>query len=243
MIKSTKEIAKKKQKETVSEMFNHIAYKYDFLNHFLSIGIDKLWRKKVVKILCSESPKTILDIATGTGDLAIAAMKSNPEKIIGIDISSGMVEVGKLKIKNLSLDSTISLIIGDSENLPFNDNMFSAATVGFGVRNFEHLEIGLSEIFRVLEPGGVFIVLEFSKPKIFPIKQLYHFYFRFILPATGKLISGNSMAYKYLFETAMAFPNGKDFLTILEKTGFKNYSCIPQTFGIASIYCAYKPKI
>ncbi len=228
------------KKEQVAEMFNNISARYDFLNHFLSLGIDIIWRKKAIKLLKSIQPKTILDVATGTGDFAIEALALNPNKVIGIDISSGMLEVGKVKMKKNGFDDRIEMLLGDSENLPFNDNHFDAITVGFGVRNFENLEKGLSEMNRVLRPGGKTAVLEFSKPKKFPIKQVYNFYFLNILPVIGKLVSKDSSAYTYLPESVNAFPEGIDFVEIYQKCGYKNITTYPLFFGIASIYLGEK---
>jgi len=228
------------KKEQVATMFNNISKKYDFLNHFLSLGIDIVWRKKAIRLLKDSQPKQILDIATGTGDFAIAALKLNPDKVTGIDISEGMLAVGKEKIKSKGLQDKIELKLGDSENLEFNDNTFDAYTVGFGVRNFENLEKGLSEMLRVLKPNGTAIILEFSKPKAFPIKQLYNFYFNKVLPGIGKLVSKDDSAYTYLPESVNAFPDGDKFISILTKVGYKNPKNIPLMFGIASIYKASK---
>lgn len=235
-----KENKKEGKKEQVATMFNNISHKYDFLNHFLSLGIDIVWRKKAIRLLQPAQPKRILDIATGTGDFAIAALKLNPDKVVGIDISSGMLEVGKQKMKKKGYDDRIEMQIGDSENIEFNDNSFDAYTVGFGVRNFENLEKGLAEMLRVLKPNGTAIILEFSKPKKFPVKQLYNFYFNHVLPGIGKLISKDKAAYTYLPESVDAFPDGKDFVEILSKLGYKGAKAIPLMFGIASIYKASK---
>lgn len=221
-------------------MFNNISKKYDFLNHFLSMGIDILWRKKAIRMLKESQPKQILDIATGTGDFAIEALKLNPIKVTGIDISKGMLAVGNQKIKKKGLENVIELKLGDSENLEFNDNTFDAYTVGFGVRNFENLEKGLTEMLRVLKPNGTAIILEFSKPKAFPIKQIYNFYFNKMLPGIGKLVSKDNAAYTYLPESVDAFPDGQEFTTILEKIGYKNTKTTVLMFGIASIYKANK---
>jgi demethylmenaquinone methyltransferase / 2-methoxy-6-polyprenyl-1,4-benzoquinol methylase len=210
----TKEGSKKEQ---VAEMFNNISHKYDFLNHFLSLGIDKLWRKKAVKILKKYQPKSVLDIATGTGDFAIEALKLNPEKIVGVDISEGMMAMGREKLKKRGLDKKITLQYGDSENLPFEEAAFDAITVGFGVRNFQNLEQGLSDIKRVLTTNGTLVVLEFSKPKAFPIKQVFGFYSKYIIPFFGKLISKDSAAYTYLPESVEAFPEGDNFFEHHEK--------------------------
>lgn len=228
------------KKEQVATMFNNISKKYDFLNHFLSLGIDILWRKKAIKLLKPYQPKVILDIATGTGDFALEALALNPEKVIGIDISEGMLAVGKEKMKQRKVDNIITLQLGDSENLPFCNDYFDAYTAGFGVRNFENLEKGLAEMLRVLKPNGKAVILEFSKPKKFPIKQLYNFYFNNILPGIGKLVSKDNAAYTYLPESVNAFPEGDDFLVILSQLGYKNAKAIPLMFGIASIYTANK---
>lgn len=228
------------KKEQVADMFNNISRKYDFLNHFLSMGIDILWRKKAIRLLKKHQPQLILDIATGTGDLAIESLKLNPDKVIGVDISEGMLAVGKEKIKKKGLDDKIELRLGDSEKLLFEDNKFDAVTVAFGVRNFENLEAGLQDMFRVLKIGGKVVILEFSKPAKFPMKQLYSFYFKYILPKIGRLVSKDNAAYTYLPESVQSFPDGKRFLTILSETGFKNTRCIPLTFGISSIYIGEK---
>ncbi|MEQ6120048.1 bifunctional demethylmenaquinone methyltransferase/2-methoxy-6-polyprenyl-1,4-benzoquinol methylase UbiE [Reichenbachiella sp. MALMAid0571] len=228
------------KKEQVAEMFNNISKKYDFLNHFLSLGIDILWRKKAISLLENDAPKTILDIATGTGDFAIEALKLNPEKITGVDISEGMLEVGKKKMIRLGHDQMIELQLGDSERLLFDDNKFDAVIVAFGVRNFENLEKGLTDMFRVLKPAGKVVILEFSRPSVFPFKQLYSFYFKAILPLIGKIVSKDDSAYTYLPESVQQFPDGKDFLGILSKTGFKETKCTSLTFGISSIYTGIK---
>ncbi len=230
----------KPEKEKVRSMFNDIAYRYDFLNHFLSAGIDIRWRRKVRKLLKDDEIKSILDVATGTGDLAIELAKLNPETITGIDIAVEMLEIGREKLKKKSLDKLITLEEGDAENLRFEDNSFDAVTVAFGVRNFETLQKGLREIYRVLKPGGRFVVLEFSKPRSFPFRQLYNFYFRFILPAMGKIISKSSSAYTYLPESVQGFAEDQIFLSELEKAGYKNASQNRLTMGIATIYHANK---
>lgn len=224
------------KKEQVAEMFDNISARYDLLNHLLSLSIDKGWRKKVVKLVSAKKPKLLLDVATGTADLAIALEKTHPEKITGIDISAGMLEVGRKKVAAKGLSQMISLEQADSENLPFADQTFDAITVAFGVRNFENLEKGLSEMYRVLKPGGHLLVLEFSQPQGFPMKQLYSFYFKNILPTIGKLVSKDARAYTYLPESVQAFPHGKEFMAIMEKCGYKQGVRIPLTFGIASIY-------
>lgn len=223
-------------------MFNNISGSYDFLNHFFSMGIDVLWRKKAIRILKKENPKLLLDVATGTGDFALEAMRMNlgAEKIIGVDISEGMLEVGRKKVLEKKLTNTIELKYGDSENLPFNENYFDAFTVAFGVRNFQHLEKGLAEMLRVLKPGSLGIILEFSRPPRFPVKQLFHFYFRYIMPAIGKLVSKDHRAYTYLPESVKAFPAGQEFINVMEKTGYRNCSFISLSGGIACIYLGRK---
>lgn len=230
----------KSKKQQVADMFDNISTKYDFLNHFLSLGIDILWRKKAIKQLKSHKPKLILDIATGTGDLAIEALKLNPDKVIGVDISEGMLEVGRKKMVELGVEDQVEMRLGDSEQLHFDDNKFDAVIVAFGVRNFENLEKGLADMRRVLKEGGKLVVLEFSKPTKFPMKQLYGFYFKVILPLIGKIISSDNSAYTYLPESVAEFPYGQEFLNVLEKTGYKNTQCKPLTFGISSIYTASK---
>lgn len=228
------------KKEQVANMFNAIAHRYDFLNQLLSLGIHKGWRKKSINLLQSKQPKTILDIATGTADFAIEAMRLNPEKVTGVDISSGMLELGRKKIEKLGLQTKIELKLADSENLPFEDNTFDAITVGFGVRNFENLEKGIRDMHRVLKPGGKMIILEFSKPRTFGVKQLYTIYFKYITPFIGKIFSKDNSAYRYLPESVKAFPDGEDFLAILRKAGQKETKAISLTFGIASIYSSIK---
>lgn len=228
------------KKQEVATMFNNISAKYDFLNHFLSLGIDKLWRKRAIKELKTLKPKRILDIATGTGDFALEALKINPHNIIGVDISEGMLKVGMEKMKAKEVDHIISLRLGDSENLPFENEVFDAITVGFGVRNFENLEKGLSEMLRVLKPGGKAIVLEFSKPKSFPIKQLFGFYSNYLIPFFGKLFSKDKRAYSYLPESVKVFPEGQAFRDILTKVGFENVSSFTVSGGIATIYSGTK---
>lgn len=228
------------KKEQVAEMFDNISHRYDFLNHFLSLGIDKRWRKKAIEILRPDEPKRILDVATGTGDFALEALSLSPHKVNGIDISKGMLAKGNEKIAKKNKQEVIELSYGDSEDIPFEDERFDAITVAFGVRNFENLEKGLSEMKRVLKVGGKAVILEFSKPKVFPIKQIYNLYFHKILPALGSKISNDKSAYSYLPESVEAFPEGRDFEQILEKLGFKVGKTIPQFFGIASIYIAEK---
>jgi demethylmenaquinone methyltransferase/2-methoxy-6-polyprenyl-1,4-benzoquinol methylase len=228
------------KKEQVARMFDNISSKYDLLNHVLSLGIDIIWRKKAIRMLKMDQPKVILDIATGTGDFAIEALALNPDKVIGVDISEGMLEMGREKMIKKGLDTKIELKSGDSEQLPFDDNMFDAIIVAFGVRNFEHLEKGLGDMFRVLKPGGKAVILEFSKPKAFPFKQIYQFYFNWILPKIGKLISKDHSAYTYLPESVQAFPDGDKFTAILDKLGYKNTACKTLTLGISSIYVGTK---
>jgi demethylmenaquinone methyltransferase / 2-methoxy-6-polyprenyl-1,4-benzoquinol methylase len=231
------------EKETVRKMFNEISNRYDFLNHFLSFGIDHWWRKKFVHVLSEKKPRIILDVATGTGDLAIALLALSPEKITGIDIANQMLEIGRKKIAKKSLDDKISFQHGDAENIPFPDDFFDAVTVAFGVRNFENLEKGLSEMKRILKPGGNMQILEFSHPGSTPFKQIYQFYSRFIIPFVGKIISKNNQAYTYLPESVANFPSGKEFIKIMEKIGMKNNSYISLTFGISSIYSGEKPGL
>jgi demethylmenaquinone methyltransferase/2-methoxy-6-polyprenyl-1,4-benzoquinol methylase len=230
----------KSKKEQVADMFNNISPKYDLLNHTLSLGIDILWRKKAVRLLKPFAPKSILDIATGTGDFAVESSRLKPEEIVGVDISEGMLEVGREKMVRKNLDQLITMEVGDSENLRFEDNKFDAVTVAFGVRNFENLKKGLSEMHRVTAPGGHVMIIEFSKPARFPVKQLYNFYFKAILPKIGKIVSKDNAAYQYLPDSVAAFPDGQDFLDILNEVGYKEAKCIPLTFGISSIYWARK---
>jgi|TARA_B110000977_G_C11002557_1_gene464426 demethylmenaquinone methyltransferase/2-methoxy-6-polyprenyl-1,4-benzoquinol methylase len=228
------------KKEQVATMFDNIAGNYDFLNHFLSLGIDIFWRKRLVRKLQKQKPQNILDVATGTADLAIAMMKIKPFNVVGIDISNGMLEVGRKKIKQQDLEKTIQLQQADSEDLPFEDATFDAVTVSFGARNFENLQKGLSEMARVLKPGGKIYILEFSQPTLFPFKQLYDFYFKFVLPLIGKLLSKDNAAYSYLPESVKAFPHGKELNSIIENCGYTNAKNHPLTMGIASIYTAQK---
>lgn len=220
-------------------MFDNISGRYDFLNHFLSLGIDKLWRKKAINLLRPNAPQMILDVATGTGDFAIEALKLKPEKVVGVDISEGMLEVGREKLKKKGIHN-VELRAGDSENLPFQENIFDAVIVAFGVRNFENLEKGLLEMLRVTKPGGRIVILEFSKPGVFPFKQLYNFYFNFILPSIGKWISKDDSAYSYLPESVKAFPDGEKMVSILRQLGYQNAACKKLTFGISSLYTGTK---
>ena len=228
------------KKEQVTQMFDTISGNYDGLNRVISFGIDVKWRKKVLQLVTEKNPETILDIATGTGDLAILMAKTNAKNIIGLDISSGMLEVGKKKIAEKKLDSVIEMVLGDSENMPFPDNRFDAITVSFGIRNFETLETGLQEILRVLKPSGIFVILETSVPVKTPFKQGYRLYTKFILPAIGKLFSKDNVAYGYLSESASVFPYGEKLNNILRKIGFIDVVAMPQTFGVATIYTATK---
>jgi len=230
----------KSKKEEVAQMFNNISARYDFLNHFLSLGIDHIWRRKAVNKLREIQPKRILDLATGTGDFAIALLKLNPTQIIGMDISSGMLDVGKNKMKAKQVSHIIDMQLGDSENMPFEDAYFDAITVGFGVRNYEHLEKGLTEMLRVTRSGGKIVILEFSKPKRFPIKQAFGFYSKFIIPFFGKRISKDEKAYAYLPESVAAFPEGKAFTDILSNLGYKQVDASLVSGGIATIYTGIK---
>jgi demethylmenaquinone methyltransferase/2-methoxy-6-polyprenyl-1,4-benzoquinol methylase len=230
------------KKVQVEEMFNQISPKYDLLNHLLSANIDKLWRKNAINLLIPWQPELILDVATGTADFAIAATAIKGARVFGIDISEGMLDVGRIKIFKKGLEERIELIKADSEKLPFKNDTFDAAIVGFGVRNFENLKTGLNEIKRVLKPGGVFYILEFSKPAKSPYKQIYQVYFTKILPLIGRMVSKDSNAYTYLPESVNEFPDGDKFLTILAEVGFVESKYFLQTFGIASIYETQKPK-
>ncbi|MBA6153363.1 bifunctional demethylmenaquinone methyltransferase/2-methoxy-6-polyprenyl-1,4-benzoquinol methylase UbiE [Gelidibacter maritimus] len=228
------------KKEQVTKMFDTISKEYDGLNRVISFGIDIKWRKKVVDIIAKTQPNRILDIATGTGDLAINLAQTNAQEIIGLDISDGMLEVGRQKIADKKLNDKIKMTLGDSENLPFEDNSFDAITVAFGVRNFEDLEKGLSEILRVLKPEGTFVILETSVPIKTPFKQGYKFYSKYILPTIGKVFSKDRVAYSYLSESASIFPYGEALNNILRQIGFNNVKDLPQTFGVATIYTATK---
>ena len=232
--------SEQQKKQQVELMFDNIAPKYDFLNHFLSLGIDKLWRKKAIRILSGYQTDYILDVATGTGDFAVAAAKLKPRKIIGFDLSEQMLSVGRDKVARLGLDDLIEFQKGDSEDMPFTDGQFDAITVAFGVRNFENLENGLKEFFRVLKSEGVAVILEFSKPRYFPMKQFYLFYFFKILPFVGRLVSKDSSAYSYLPASVMAFPDDQKFISVLQNVGFTNCRQVRLTFGIATIYIAQK---
>lgn len=229
------------KKEQVASMFNNISGTYDFLNHFLSLGIDVIWRKMAIRELTASKPSTILDVATGTGDFAFEAIRIlKPAKIIGVDISEGMLGIADEKIRKRGLQDVFEIRLGDSEKLLFDNDTFDAVTVAFGVRNFEDLEKGLCDMLRVLKPGGKVVILEFSKPKVFPVKQAYNFYFKYITPTIGKLFSKDSSAYTYLPESVEAFPDGKDFVSLMQKVGFKDTKHRPLTFGICSIYTGLK---
>ena len=230
----------KGKKEQVAEMFDHIAPKYDFLNHFLSFGIDKIWRRKAIRLLMKHAPANILDVATGTGDFAIESLKTGAQEIVGIDISEEMLSFGRTKVKALRIGHRIILQNGDAEDLCFGDNYFEAVTVAFGVRNFENLPKGLSELYRVLKPGGIVCILEFSKPSKFPVKQFYSFYSFYILPFFGRLFSKDNAAYRYLPESVERFPDGEEFLAVLKNSGFRETCQHRQTFGVATIYTGIK---
>ena len=228
------------KKEEVAEMFNKISKKYDFLNHFLSLGIDKIWRRKAINKLRTIEPRKILDIATGTGDFALAALKLNPQEVIGVDISQGMLDVGIEKMKKKGVGNIIKMKLGDSEQLEFEDGYFDALTVGFGVRNYENLNKGLSDMLRVLRPGGKAIILEFSKPKKFPIKHLFNFHSKYIIPFFGKKISKDKRAYAYLPESVAAFPEGNAFEDIMGQIGYTEIQSELVSGGIATIYTGIK---
>jgi demethylmenaquinone methyltransferase/2-methoxy-6-polyprenyl-1,4-benzoquinol methylase len=234
----------KDKKVEVGSMFDSIAWRYDFLNHFLSFGIDKLWRRKAIRII-SESQKQprIIDVATGTADLAIASMVLNPLKVIGIDISEKMLEIGREKILRKGFSNKIELFNGDSEKINFDDNSFDVAMIAFGVRNFSNTLTGLSEMHRVVRPGGLLMILEFSKPDSFPFRLLYHFYFLNILPFFGRMFSRDKTAYRYLPESVMKFPDNEAFIDLVCKAGFTNTRQIKLTGGVASIYTGIKPYI
>lgn len=233
--------AKGSKKGQVSKMFDNIAPYYDFLNHFLSLGIDNLWRKKAVAQLKGTDARLILDVATGTGDLAFEINKQlKPDRVVGVDISEEMLAFGRKKVAKRGLTDKISLQTGDSEHLPFADASFDAVTAAFGVRNFENLEKGLAEMRRVLKPNGTLVVLEFSRPRVFPFKQLFNFYFKNILPMVGRFTSKDKRAYSYLYESVQAFPDGADFVKVLEKLDYKSSQCIPLSLGICSIYIGKK---
>jgi demethylmenaquinone methyltransferase/2-methoxy-6-polyprenyl-1,4-benzoquinol methylase len=229
------------KKDTVQQMFDDISPKYDFLNHFLSFGIDFSWRKKLVAMLSERHPRRILDVATGTGDVAIALTSLNPEKIVGIDISDKMLDIARRKVTEKGMQKVITFKQSDAERIPFSDGSFDAVTVAFGVRNYEDLRKGLSEMKRVLCPGGTMMILEFSQPSATPFKQFYRFYSRFVIPSIGKLISSHSDAYRYLPDSVAAFPSGVDFLNILTESGLIDCHQEILSFGIASIYSCNTP--
>ncbi len=228
------------KKEQVAQMFDNIAGRYDFLNSLLSLGIHKGWRKKCVKLIADKNPQVILDVATGTADFAIECAKLNPQKIIGVDISEGMMNSGRVKLKNLKLDALITLETGNAETLVYSDNTFDAIVVGFGVRNFQNLEKGLSNLYRILKPGGQLVILEFAYPTNWLVKTVYTFYFSYITPFIGKLFSKDNRAYSYLTESVKAFPNNQNFVAILNKISYKNTSYKSLSFGVAAIYKAEK---
>ncbi len=228
------------KKEQVAEMFDNIAGRYDLLNHLLSGGIDRRWRKRAIKLISTVKPGSVLDLATGTGDFAIEALKTGANKIVGADISNGMLEIGRQKVKKMGVDNTIELVHGDSENLPFDNDSFDAVTVSFGVRNFENLPSGLEQMRRVLKPDGIALVLELTQPQRFPLKQLYGFYSRVILPFIGRIISKDKSAYTYLPRSIEAFPEGESFLEIMRKIGYLNCYQIKLSGGIAAIYIGRK---
>lgn len=229
------------KKQQVAAMFDKIAFRYDFLNRFLSVGIDVSWRKKAIKQLQSLQPQNILDVATGTGDVAILTQKMlHPTKITGIDISEGMLNIGRKKIEKLGLQNQIELLKGDSETIAFPDNTFDAITVAFGVRNYQNLEKGLSEMLRVLKPGGKLVVLEFSRPKQFLFKAVYNLYMNRIAPGFGKLIAKNKDAYQYLNDSVQRFPEGQQFIDILKNVGYTSTYSNILTLGICTVYCGSK---
>ncbi len=225
------------KKKQVAKMFDNIAWKYDFLNRFLSLGIDRRWRKRAIRLLAKDRPSEVIDVATGTGDVAIEIAKQLPDaKVTGVDIANKMLEIGRKKLLKRELDDRVALLYGDSEALEAADNTYDAATVAFGVRNFENLEKGLDEIYRVLKPGGKVVILEFSKPRMFPLKQGFNLYFRYILPFIGRITSKDPKAYKYLYESVQVFPDYERFEHVLQKCGFKNTNYKSLTAGICCIY-------
>ena len=230
------------KKEQIEEMFDKIAFRYDFLNHFLSMGIDRSWRRKALGFLAPGKPRHLLDVATGTADVAVMAARIlKPARITGVDLSEKMLDIGRRKIRELQLPVPIELLKADSEALPFEDRSFDAISVAFGVRNFEHLDLGLSEMLRVLKPGGRLVILEFSRPTAFPVRQLFEAYFRYITPYIGKWFARSKEAYAYLPESVQAFPQGSQMTDILTKIGYSDALCKPLTFGICSIYSASRP--
>jgi demethylmenaquinone methyltransferase / 2-methoxy-6-polyprenyl-1,4-benzoquinol methylase len=231
------------KKEQISKMFDGIAERYDFMNRFLSAGIDISWRKKAILMFKRDGPKTLLDVATGTGDMAIMAAKMiRPDKIVGIDISEKMLEIGRKKIDKEQLGTKIELLGGDGETIKFQDNSFDGVMVAFGVRNFENLDKGLKEILRVLKPGAQLVILEFSKPVIPGVKSLYNLYMGIVAPQMAKWFNQNKQAYKYLNESAKAFPDRQKFDTILKQTGYSETIWKSLSLGICCIYSGRKPK-
>ncbi len=229
------------KKKQVAAMFTRIAARYDLLNHFLSFGMDFRWRRKTIRMVKSDAPRTVLDVATGTADFAIDACRNNPEKVIGIDISEGMLRAGRKKVAKKNLNGIISLLQADSENLPFSENTFDTAITAFGVRNFESPVAGLSEVCRTLVPGGHFFILEFSKPESGFFRVAYRFYLKNLLPLAGRIISGDKFAYRYLHDSVDAFPSGEAFEEIMQKAGFTDIKRVPMTFGIVTVYIGKKP--
>ena len=232
--------SQKSKKQQVEDMFDNISGKYDFINHFLSFNLDKTWRKKAISCLKDVPVSSILDVATGTGDMIGHALKLKPTRIVGIDLSEGMLKGARKKFPSDINGTSISFIKGDSENLPFNDNEFDAETVAFGVRNFENTLKGLCEMYRVLKPGGKVVVLEFSKPVSFPFRNIYQFYFRNLLPLFGRIVSKDKQAYTYLHQSVSAFPERANFIEIMESAGFRECSFQTLTFGVVSVYTGIK---
>jgi demethylmenaquinone methyltransferase/2-methoxy-6-polyprenyl-1,4-benzoquinol methylase len=229
------------KKEQIGQMFDNIAQTYDGLNRFLSLGVDQIWRRRLMAAVKADRPQKVLDMATGTGDVALALGKHlSHARITGVDLSAGMLAVGKKKVAAADLADRIEMIQGDSENLSLESESYDAATVAFGVRNFENLQVGLSELCRVLKPGASLHVLEFSRPRVFPVKQIFHAYFRYVLPVVGRLTSRDARAYTYLYESVQVFPEGDDFLQVLRQSGFSEVHCSRLTFGICSLYLARK---
>ena len=232
--------ATRTKKEQVEEMFDNIAHRYDFLNHLLSMGIDITWRKKAVKFIGTIQPKRILDVASGTGDFAFEALILKPEKVTGFDLSEGMMKYGRAKAAKLNVSDIVEFVKGDSEIMPFADNSFDAITVGFGVRNFEHLEAGLREMYRVTRPGGKVAILEASQPQNTIIRALFGLYFGKVVPIIGRLFSKDARAYSYLPESVAVFPEGFEFVKILENIGYRNIKWQPLTFGACAFYSMEK---
>jgi demethylmenaquinone methyltransferase/2-methoxy-6-polyprenyl-1,4-benzoquinol methylase len=229
------------KKAQVARMFDNIAHRYDFLNHFFSLGIDKLWRRKAIRMMLAEDPKKVLDVATGTADFAIGTAHKDPSiQVVGVDISAGMLDIGREKVKRAKQEGRVELVLADGEALPFEDERFDAFTVAFGVRNFENLEAGLKEMLRTLRPGGKGYILEFSKPKWFPMKQIFWLYFRYIMPTLGKWFSKDASAYTYLPESVKVFPEGQEMHDILMSVGFSSCAMHPLTGGIATLYVVSK---